>query len=329
MKAQKLVEVHRGPFEEGEHWGHAVICDGAGDVVEAWGDPDAVILPRSSSKMIQAIPLLESGAGANLTTQQWAFACASHDGAPLHRDMARLWLKDLGLGDDDLRCGAQVPMSRKVADDMIRAGETPCQVHNNCSGKHCGFLMLSQHLGAGPEYVEPDHPVQRAVLDAHEHVTGMTSPGYGIDGCSAPNFATTMTGLAAAMGRFAAARVDGDGRERAMHTLTRAMAAHPEYVAGEGRACTELMRAMDHKVAVKTGAEAVYIAIVPELQRGIAVKILDGGTRASEAVITALLVRLGVLQADHPVARRYMESPISNWRGIETGGLRTVAALRA
>jgi L-asparaginase II len=327
MTAHKFVEVHRGPFEESEHWGHAVICDGAGAVVEAWGDPDAVILPRSSSKMIQALPLFESGAGAGLTTVQQAFACASHAGAAIHRDMARAWLRDMGLGDDDLRCGVHAPYSQAAADDLVRAGETPCQVHNNCSGKHCGFLMLSRHLKAGPEYVEVDHPVQLAVREAFEDVTGLSSLGYGIDGCSAPNFATTMTGLAAAMGRFSAARADGDARARAMHALTRAMAAHPEYVSGEGRACTMLMRAMEHKVAVKTGAEAVYVAIVPELQRGIAVKILDGGTRASEAVITALLVRLGVLDAGHPVAQQYMIGPIRNRRGIVTGALRVVPEL--
>lgn len=327
MTAHKLVEVHRGPFEESAHWGHAVICDGAGTVVEAWGDPDAVILPRSSCKMIQALPLFESGAGAGLRQAQWAFACASHQGQVIHSDMARAWLRDMGLGADDLRCGAHAPYSQAASDDLVRAGETPCQVHNNCSGKHCGFLMLSRHLKAGPEYVEVDHPVQLAVRAAFEDVTGRSSPGYGIDGCSAPNFATTMTGLAAAMGRFAAARADGDARARAMHALTRAMAAHPEYVAGEGKAATALMRAMGHKVALKNGAEAVFVAIVPELQRGIAVKILDGGMRGAEAVITALLVRLGVLEAEHPVAQQYMFGPIRNYRGVATGDLRVVPEL--
>lgn len=329
MGAEKLIEVHRGPFEESNHYGHAVICDGSGEVLEAWGDADAVILPRSSSKMLQALPLMESGIAGGLSTQHLAFACASHQGAALHSGMARAWLDDLGLSDDDLRCGPQTPNDKDAADALVRAHDTPCQVHNNCSGKHCGFLMLTQHMKAGPEYTDVDHPLQVAIKLAFEEVTGMDTPGFGIDGCSAPNFATSVTGLARAMGRFAAASADGDSRERGMYQLTRAMSAHPEYVAGEGRACTNLMRAMDNKVAVKTGAEAVFVAILPEQNKGVAVKIMDGNTRASEAVIAALLVRLGALDASHPMAQRYLHGPIKNWRGIETGFLKPVASLLA
>ena len=198
-------------------------------------------------------------------------------------------------------------------------------MHNNCSGKHAGFLTLTKHLKAGPEYVEPDHPIQRAIRAATDEVTGMTSPGYGIDGCSAPNFATSIHGLARAMGFFAGARDQGSVRERAAWRLARAMAAFPELVAGEGRACTSLMRAMGGRVAVKTGAEAVFVAILPELKRGIALKIMDGGTRASEAAITTLLVRLGALEKDHPVVGRYLTGAQKNWRGLVTGELRLAA----
>ena len=161
--------------------------------------------------------------------------------------------------------------------------------------------------------------------DAFEDVTGEASPGYGIDGCSAPNFATSVHGLARAMARFAAAREDGSARERAMHSLTRAMATYPEMVAGEGRACTELMRAMGGKVAIKTGAEAVFVAIIPELKRGIALKVTDGGTRGSEGAIAALLVKLGVLDPDHPATRKRLNAVQKNWRGIETGEIRAAA----
>ena len=202
------------------------------------------------------------------------------------------------------------------------AHEKPCQSHNNCSGKHAGFLTLTRHLRAGPEYVDPDHPIQRAIRAATEEVTEEPSPGFGIDGCSAPNFATTLQGLARAMGRFAGASDRGNTRQRAMHRLTRAMAAHPDLVAGEGRACTELMRAMGGRVAIKTGAEAVFVAILPDQQRGIAVKIADGNSRASEAVIAALLVRLGALDADHPATRKRLNAVQTNWRGTETGILR-------
>ena len=313
----ELVRIRRAGRVESVHRGHAVICDGAGAVVEAWGDPGALVFPRSSCKMIQALPLVESGAAAGLSPRHLALACASHGGAPIHVALARDWLGALGLGEDALACGAHRPYDQDAADALVRAGAAPGRAHNNCSGKHCGFLMLGRHLQAGADYVDPDHPVQRAVRAAFEDVTGMESPYWGVDGCSAPNYATRLDALAGAMGRFAR---PGDGaRGAAMARLVGAMTAHPELVAGEGRACTELMRAMKGRVAVKTGAEAVYVAIAPELDRGIAIKVSDGATRAAEALIATLLVRIGALDAAAPVARRLSEGPLKNYAGIETG----------
>jgi len=327
--AQPMAELWRGGRLESVHAGHAAIVDATGRTVEAWGDPETVIFPRSSCKMIQALPLIESGAAAahGLTDRQLALACASHSGAAIHTGAVADWLAAIGRTEADLRCGAHWPSDIPARDALIRAHAEPCQIHNNCSGKHAGFLTLARHLGAGPEYVEIGHPVQRAVKAAFEETTGETSPGFGIDGCSAPNFACTLGGLARAMARFAAAG-EGDARGRAMVRLRRAMAAHPELVAGEGRACTELMRAMDG-VAVKTGAEAVFVAIVPQRALGIAVKIADGGTRAAELAIAALLVRLGVLDRDHPATRRRLDAVQTNWRGIEVGILRAASGFPA
>jgi L-asparaginase II len=322
--AVPMIELWRGGRLESLHRGHAAICDASGAVIEAWGNPEAVIYPRSSCKMIQALPLLESGAGDGLSQKHLALACASHQGGADHVGLARRWLADLGLAEPDLRCGAHEPRDRAEMERLIRAHEAPCQLHNNCSGKHAGFLMLGRHLGSGPEYVAIDHPVQRAVRAAFEEATGAESPGWGIDGCSAPNFACSVRGLATAMARFAAASEAGDARARAMHRLRTAMARHPDLVAGEGRACTELMRAMDG-VAIKTGAEAVFVAILPASRRGIALKIADGGTRAAEAAIVALLSREGVLDPAHPAARRHLGAPLRNWRGIDVGELRRAA----
>jgi L-asparaginase II len=192
-------------------------------------------------------------------------------------------------------------------------------MHNNCSGKHSGFLTLAQYMGAGPEYVEIDHPVQQAALAAFEEVTGETSRGYGIDGCSAPNFATTLSGMARAMAWFATASERSDRQSQAAARLVRAMTDHPELVAGEGRYCTALMRAAEGRIAVKTGAEGFFVAILPERRMGIALKIADGAGRASECAMTALLVRLGALDAAHPVAKAYMTPDILNRRGLCTG----------
>lgn len=322
--AVTLAEIWRGPFLESAHQGHAVVCDASGQIVHAWGVPEAVVLPRSSSKMLQALPLIESGAAAayNLGTEQLALACASHEGAPLHVEKVGAWLDHIGCGEDDFCCGPQETRDEDLRIAMIRAHESPCRIHNNCSGKHAGFLTLTRHLGAGPTYVAPDHPVQQACLEAFERMTQETSPGYGIDGCSAPNFACTLHGMARAMAAYAAADADS-----AQGQLRSAMALHPELVAGKGRACTRLMQAAGNGVAVKTGAEGYFTAILPEQKLGVALKITDGTTRASECAMAQILVKLGALAADHPTALSYTNAPIKNWDGLATGYMRAAPAL--
>lgn len=322
-KPVSMVEIWRGPFLESVHSGHAVICDESGQIVEAWGDPDKVVLSRSASKMIQALPLIESGAADafGLTSKQLALACASHAGMEIHTRMVTDWLAALGLTDSDLRCGPHYPYDRETEVAMIKRGETPCQRHNNCSGKHSGFLTLGKHLKGGPEYIDADHPVQKAVFEAYGRTTGETPPGHAIDGCSAPNFASSLHGMARAMAHFAAS--PEDSAEARLH---QAMRLHPEYVAGNGRACTELMRATNGKVAIKTGAEGFFNAIIPEKRLGVSLKIADGTTRASECAMAAILVRLGVLEPDHPATLQVMNAPIRNRRDIQTGWIRPTPA---
>ena len=324
-----LAEISRGPFLESTHFGHAVICDDTGKVIKSWGHPDEMILPRSSCKMIQALPLITSGASAafGLTMRQLALACASHQGAAIHTDAVMNWLENLGLGEADFRCGAQMPNDRAAREALRKSDHSPCQFHNNCSGKHSGFLTLSKHLKAGPEYIEVDHPVQRACLEAFEMTTNAKSPGFATDGCSAPNYAASLSDVARSMAWFASAAQRSDRASKAAHKLVDAMRLYPELVAGEGRACTELMQAMDGKVAIKTGAEGVYIAIIPEKKIGIAVKVMDGARRGSECAIAALLVAVGVLNPDHPATKKRMNASITNWRGIETGFIRPAADL--
>lgn len=324
MQACEMVELWRGDLLESTHRGHAVVAHASGDVLGVWGDAGRVIFPRSSSKMYQALPLIETGAAdaAGLTPAHLALSCASHEGAALHVNMARDWITGLGLRESDLRCGAHEPYDRAERNDLVKNDTSPCQFHNNCSGKHSGFLTTVQHLRAGPEYTEIDHPLQRAVKEAFEDVTGEASAGWGIDGCSAPNFACSVGALARGMAQFAGADMGGNTRARAMARLTRAMASHPMLVAGQGRACTELMQAMEGRVALKTGAEAVYVAIIPDQKIGIAIKIEDGNSRAAEAVLVALLARLGALDPAHPAAQKRLPAAQTNWRGLRTGEMR-------
>ena len=327
--AVPLARLWRGGLPESAHLGHLVIADRAG-IIEARGNPGAIIFPRSSCKMIQALPLLESGAAARagLRSRHLALSCASHEGAALHVGAVSRWLKDLGLGEQDLRCGAHEPAERSERNRLIRAEEAPCQLHNNCSGKHAGFLTVTQHLRAGPEYGEYDHPLQQAIRQATAEVTEEEPAGWGVDGCSAPNFAMSLQGLARGMASFAAARQgEGGVRGDAMARLVQAMIAHPELVAGEGRACTGLMRAARGRAAVKVGAEGVFVAIIPDQGIGIALKCVDGNARAAEVALTAVLIRLGVIAAGEPLAQKWCDPVQRSWRGIEAGVLQSDPAL--
>jgi L-asparaginase II len=297
--AETLIEIWRADILECQHRGHAVISDTSGNIIASWGNPDQVILPRSSSKMLQALPLIETGAAAafGLGAEQLALSCASHNSAAIHTDRVETWLGNLGLNDDDFRCGSHQPKDETARHALRDNGQKPCHA----------------------EYVEIDHPLQKAVKEAFEEMTGQDTLGYGIDGCNAPNFATTVTGLARAMARMADPSGLGSARETAARALVSAMREHPLLVAGEGRACSELMAAMDGKVAIKTGAEGVYIAILPEQGLGVALKIEDGATRGSEAAMAAILVRLGVLSPNHPMAKKRLNPPVLNCREVNTG----------
>lgn len=322
-----MVEIWRGEFLESQHLGHAVVTRADGEIMASWGDASKTILPRSSCKMVQALPLIESGAADafGLNSEQLALACASHNGAAIHTDRVSKWLASIGLSDDDLRCGSQMPSDKPAREALIKTDTSPCQHHNNCSGKHAGFLTLAKHLGAGPEYVDPDHPVQLGVREVFAEMTGEAIGALAIDGCSAPNFAMTLTGLARAVAQMADPASLAPRRKAAAEQLVAAMMKHPELVAGETRACTELMRAAPG-VAIKTGAEGVFVAILPTLKLGVALKIEDGATRAAEAAMATLLIRLGVLDLTSEAAQKRVFGPIKNWRGIHTGQTRAAPA---
>ena len=320
-----LVEVWRGDMLESVHRGAAVVASPRGDVVVAWGEPERIVLPRSAIKMVQALPLIESGAAekAGLDDRHLALACASHSGRDEHTALAAAWLTRLGLVERDLRCGAHMPFDEEAAARLIRRGAPPSQLHNNCSGKHCGFLTVARHLGVGLDYVAPAHPVQQAVRRAIEETAGETVAGFVIDGCSAPNFALSLRGLATAMARFARpngffARTRADAAAR----LVSAMAEYPELVAGPGRPATRLIRAAKGRAVAKSGAEGVFTAVLSAAGLGIAVKIDDGAGRAAAAVITALLARFGALEREDPVIAGLAAAPLRTWRGQTCGRLR-------
>ncbi|MGB8365620.1 MAG: asparaginase [Rhizomicrobium sp.] len=325
-----LVEVTRGALVESVHRGTIAIAAATGEIVYAQGDIEAPTFPRSSLKPIQALPLLESGAAEAfaLGDEEVALACASHSGEPMHTSRIAAWLARIGCAEADLACGPHPVRYEPVWEAMIKRGEAPTRLHNNCSGKHTGFLTLARHWDiATAGYEQHDHPVQRAVAKVLGELSGIEGElPWGVDGCAAPNFALPLSGFARALARLAAPDDLPAPRAQAARRIVRAMIAYPELVAGTGRACTVLMRACNGHAAVKTGAEGYFAGIVPEAGLGIALKIDDGAGRAAETAMAAILDKLGVLNANS-AAREIRVAPVTNTRNAVVGERRPARAL--
>jgi L-asparaginase II len=327
-----LIEVTRGDRVESFHRGSICIVDAGGKTVLAVGDVESPVYPRSSLKSIQALPLIESGAADayKVSTEELALACASHSSEPMHVDRVNAWLARIGCTADDLACGAHPPMSQVAANAMIEAHQKPTRAYNNCSGKHTGFLTVARHWDIATKgYEHHDHPVQRAVAETLGEMTGLgPDMPWGVDGCTAPNFALPLQSLALAMAKMAAPSTLSASRGAAATRLVNAMMAHPELVSGTGRACNILMRACNGRAAVKTGAEGYFIAIIPERGWGITLKVDDGAARASEGVMAMLLQKIGVLDTSGE-AGKLVHMPIANTVGTIVGERRAAAALTA
>jgi len=324
-----LVELTRGALVESAHRGAIAISHANGKTVFELGDIALPVYPRSALKPIQALPLLESGAADafHVSDEEVALACASHSGEPMHTERVAAWLARLGLGEQDLACGTHPVRYDPVAEEMIRRGRKPTRIHNNCSGKHTGFLAVARHWNIATEgYERHDHPVQQAVAKVTGELAGISDDlPWGVDGCAAPNFAISLASFACALAQFADPQNLSSERAQAVRRIVAAMIAHPELVAGTGRACTLLMLASKGRVAVKTGAEGVYAAIVPEAGLGIALKIDDGAGRAAETAIAFVLDRMGLV--DRGAVRDLIHAPLRNTRDAVTGERRPAAAL--
>lgn len=327
-----LVEVTRGGIVESAHRGAIAVCDATGKVVAAWGDVANAVFPRSAFKSLQALPLVETGAADafKVTDEHLALACASHSGEPMHVERVDGWLGRIDCREGDLACGPHLPFHEPTAHAMLRAGERPCKVHNNCSGKHTGFLTVARHLKIATEgYERPDHPVQVLAREAIANLCGIAANRMtvGIDGCAAPNYAIPLTHLATGMARLGDPTKLDATRAQAAKRIVAAWKAHPLLVSGTGRACADLIESARGRAVVKTGAEAVFMAVLPDQGLGIALKIDDGGTRAAETAMAKMLVLLDVADKASPQIAKHLNPPIKNWRGDVVGERRTTAAL--
>ncbi|MEI2384552.1 asparaginase [Breoghania sp. JC706] len=325
-----VVEVTRGGLVESRHRGALAVVDTDGAAVATFGDVARPVYPRSAVKALQALPLVESGAAEALDYDpaELALACSSHNGEAVHINAARVMLIKAGLDESALECGAQWPQLEEDRAALHLAGEKPGAIHNNCSGKHAGFLGLARVMGVETRgYVKPDHPVQREIHSVLEAMTGaaLGQDVCGIDGCAIPTFAVPLSGLAKAFAAFATGEGLDPGRAEACSTLYEACTSNPYMVAGKGRFCTDVMTAFGDRVFVKTGAEGVFCGAIPELGLGIALKCDDGGTRGAEAMMAGVIrTLLDVDEDQSEVLARFDNSPVTTRRGVVAGHVRTV-----
>ena len=337
-----LVEAWRGNTVESFHRGAVAVVDGDGALVASLGDIERPVFPRSAVKLLQSLPLVESGAADRfgLSDEELALACASHNGEPAHTRTAAAVLAKAGLDDSVLECGAHWPYHEPSAHALAAAGAAPGVLHNNCSGKHAGFVCLGCLLADKAEhrrflagYVQPEHPVMREVGAALQAATGCDLVGAprGIDGCSIPTYAIPLRQLALGFARAASGVGLSAGRASAAARLRRAVARAPFMVGGSARFDTRVMETLGERVFCKVGAEGMYCAALPDAGLGVAIKIDDGNTsRACEVAMAALIEAWVPLRDD---AERGLLAGLSNltlrnWRGAEVGRLAAHESLR-
>ena len=329
MESEILAIVIRGETVESIHRGHLIVLDGAGGEVARIGNAETVTFFRSSAKPFQAIPVLTSGAAERFgfLENEIALACASHSGEEIHTSIAEKMLRKIGLSETDLKCGAHLPFDEKRAEEILRAGEKPTQIHNNCSGKHSAMLAFAKHIGADLKtYDLLENPVQQAILQTVADFTGTPKDeiAIGIDGCAAPNFALSIKGMAQSFAKLVFPPEDFDDELReACRRIVTAMMNFPELIGGTERLDTILMEAARGKFISKIGADGVWLCGVlpsPEWKKGlgIALKIEDGDDKRARAVVSIeILRRLGIFEKE--TLTNYSPLPIKNRRGDTVG----------
>jgi len=312
---------------ESVHSVAACAVDVAGTVALACGEIDVPVFLRSAAKPFIGATIVESGAAERFgfDARELAVICASHNGEPFHIAAVRSILAKIGLDESALQCGAHAPSYEPAAAALLAQGVTPAAIHNNCSGKHAGILAMCLHLGFDiATYLEIANPAQRRILAFCARLCDDDPQRWpvGIDGCGIPVFATSLRRAALSFARFATLEGVAPADARALRAVRDAMAAEPAYVGGTGRFDSALIAATRGRIVCKAGAEAVHGDALLREGLGLALKVKDGGRRATPPAATALLTSLGALEADELEALAHFAAPdVRNVAGRVVGGI--------
>ncbi len=333
--SEKLVEVIRGNLVESIHHGDLAVVDYTGRLLYSVGNPrEKVTFIRSASKPIQAIPIVTSGAADHyqFTDQELAVFCASHNAEPIHVETVLGILEKIGLPQSALQCGSHLPFNKEAANELIRSGQEPSEVHCNCSGKHSGMLALAQHMGWDvSNYLNLEHPVQQTMRQTMATFAGMEADDIviGVDGCGVPVFGLPVYNMALAWAQLARPDNLDTANANAARRISQAMTACPLLVAGTNRLCTGLMTHLNGRLIAKSGAEGIYCAALLEQGIGIAVKIEDGNGRATGPAVIDTLRQMGFLsEADLENLQKFHNPITYNHRRDVVGESRAAFTLK-
>jgi L-asparaginase II len=312
-----LAVTTRGGIPELVHIGSVAIVDADGALIAGLGDPASLNFTRSSLKPLQALPFVADGGMERFgfTSHELALMCASHNGEAMHVETVRRILDRSGMAESDLKCGCHPPSFFRHNAVAEPPGAHWNQLHHNCSGKHSGFLSWCRLRGLPAHtYLDPESPLQRRIRAVVRGYAGGNEPPMGIDGCSAPNFALPLAGLAQAFCHLAT------GRTPEMAAIAYAMTRHPDLVSGTARSDLALMQAGGGDWVTKTGADGVHAIGIRSRGIGIAVRVADGNVRAVMTVVIEALQQLGLLSDTRgtPLAK-FTRPPLANYRGTVVG----------
>ena len=319
-----VTKQYRGSIVESFHIGYAVAIDDNNNIVFAAGDPEYPVYIRSAAKPFQVVPLLESGAvdAYNLSDEEIAVMCASHNGETFHVEAVSSILKKIGLGIEDLKCGIHNPLDKVSYEQMILKGRRATAVHNNCSGKHAGMLALAKHLGVSTNnYLDINHPVQEKILEKIKLYSEKDKIPFALDGCSAPTFFLPLKNIAIMF------RALAGGEDEFMQKVLHIMSLHPKLIGGRGRFDTDFITLMSGRGISKVGAEGIRgIGIRTEEDRyiGIALKVLSGSWKASDSMIVEILNHLKLIDTDTVAKLQNYHSPnLLNHNDLVEGKIET------
>ena len=312
MESVKMVEVTRSDEVESFHQGVAVLINSSGEILKEWGDSDKLIYPRSALKPIQSLNLYKDGIAEELdiSDEYIALTTASHHSEIFHQKMVIKWLEKFNLNEDNLCCGPDWPWNLEDKFEAKKNSKKKRRIFHNCSGKHCGHLVVSKYKDFPIEnYNENNHPIQKELINLIENLSSYKIKNIGVDGCTLPNPLIPIKKFAHAMAQMADYNKLNENSDIAKRIFDSCI-KFPEITGGTNSVNCALTKLSKGKIFFKNGAEGVFVAIIPERKSALVVKIDDGASRAAEVAIAGLISELNII--DEKKLQKFKKSPLKN-----------------